>query len=151
MLTLDPPPQIRDLLQARVNDWRGVVAPVAPQPPQLDGDVSLQIDLSVSNDIPESVAGNTVVFVIARDPAQPSPPIAVVRRQLSELPVQIEMTDRDAMLPGRLLSNFAEIEIVARLSMSGAPAERSGDWFGSAIVNLGDPQVVALKIDSLVP
>jgi cytochrome c-type biogenesis protein CcmH len=91
------------------------------------------------------------VFVIARDPAQPSPPIAVARRQLSELPATVELGDSNSMIPGRNLSAFAEFEIIARISASGQPIAQSGDWFASAIVNPQQIDAATLKIDQQVP
>jgi cytochrome c-type biogenesis protein CcmH len=91
------------------------------------------------------------VFVIARDPAQASPPIAVARRTLSEMPATVELSDSDSMIPGRTLSAFAEVEVIARISVSGQPIAQSGDWFGSAVVKPSEKHSVSLLIDQQVP
>ena len=91
------------------------------------------------------------VFIIARDPAQPSPPIAVAPRSLADIPLTVELSDREAMVAGRPLSGFAEFEVVARVSLSGGPAAQPGDWFGSLIVTANSGQAVDLVIDQKVP
>jgi cytochrome c-type biogenesis protein CcmH len=97
------------------------------------------------------VGPDATVFVIARDPAQPSPPIAAVRRRASELPAIVTLSDSDAMIPGRVPSSFAELEIIARVSMSGDPIARSGDWFGSQTHLNGSSDPLAILIDQQVP
>jgi hypothetical protein len=55
------------------------------------------------------------------------------------------------MVQGRNLSAFAEIELLARVSLSGGPAAASGDWFGSLIVRPAENSSVSLTIDQQVP
>ncbi len=107
--------------------------------------------ISLSNDVLQSLPVDATVFVIARDPAQPSPPSAATRRLLSELPSVIELGDRDSMVPGRPLSGFPEFELLARVSVSGSPAAQAGDWFGSIIVRPADQNEIGLVITEQVP
>ncbi len=145
LLQLDAPPQVRELLEAKISEWRGVDSPPA------ETAARLQVNVSVSETVTATIPQDATVFIIARDPAQPSPPIAVVRRQYSELPADIVMTDRNAMLPGRPLSNFSEVELVARVSMSGNAAAQSGDWYQSTLVELASPEPATLVIDTVIP
>jgi hypothetical protein len=46
---------------------------------------------------------------------------------------------------------FPEIELLARVSLSGGPAAASGDWFGSMIVRPAESRSVSLTIDQQVP
>ncbi len=55
------------------------------------------------------------------------------------------------MVEGRILSAFAEIELLARVSLSGGPAAQSGDWFGSLIVRPAENDSVRLTIDQKIP
>lgn len=91
------------------------------------------------------------VFVIARDPLQPRPPVAVRRLTAGELPAVIRLTDADAMMAGRGLTDFEGLQVFARVSLGGTPSARSGD-LESAVVTTGlgaDP--VTLSIDRRVP
>ena len=146
LLGLNAPPDIRDLLQRKVNEWRGLPPPgVEPA-----GSV-VSIQLSVSAEALSALPADATVYVIARDPGQPSPPIAVAPRRLAELPALVELGDRDSMMPGRPLSGFPELEIVARVSISGNPMAQSGDWSGSLVVDAPTGQAVDLVIDQQVP
>lgn len=146
----DAPPEIREMMQGKINEWRGLPPPAAePQPTATDSIVSL--NLSLSEEAAAALPANARVFVIARDPAQPSPPIAVAPLQLAEIPARVDLDDADSMVAGRPLSGFAEIEVVARVSLSGSPAAQSGDWSGSLIVSANSGQTVDLVIDQEIP
>lgn len=143
---LNTPPEVRELLLRKIGEWRGV----PPEPVEQLASV-LTVKLSVSEEALATLAADSTVFIIARDPDQPSPPIAVTRRRLSELPAMVELSDRDAMIPGRRLSNFERVEIIARISISGAPIAQSGDWFDSSVVETSGKKVIELDIDQVVP
>ena len=142
------PAEVRDTLQQQIAAWRGETPPENAAAEQQAAVVTL--DVSLGERARAALTGDATVFVIARDPAQPSPPIAVARRRLSELPAEIALSDRDAMVPGRLLSAFDQLELVVRVSRSGAPAAAPGDWFASANVVPSSTPVVELVIDEQV-
>ena len=155
LLGLNPPDEIQDVLRQRVAEWRGEQAPsqsqsMASQPaqPAEETDTIIRASISLSAPAAASVPGEATVYVIARDPAQPSPPIAVVRRRVSELPTVIELGDGNSMVAGRTLSGFAEFELIARVSLSGQPTQQPGDWVGSAIVTPADSNSISLPIDT---
>ncbi len=159
LLGLNPPEEIRGVLQQRIAEWRGETMPAMaglsddaqPQaaPMEQEGSV-VRLTISLSESIDPSLPGNSTVYIIARDPAQPSPPIAVVRRSLSEFPVVIDLSDANSMVPGRSLSGFPEFEVVARISLSGQPSQQAGDWFASSIVRPAENNQISLSIDTLV-
>lgn len=150
LMGLNTPPEVRELLQSKINEWRGL--PPAPVE-QLSSVLRLQV--SASESALAALSSDATVFIIARDPSQPSPPVAVTRRRLSELPATVELSDRDAMIPGRLLSGFSSIEVLARVSVSGAPVAQPGDWFDSTVIDRNDgrdsDQAIELVIDKIVP
>ena len=162
LLSLNPPAEIQGILRQRIAEWRGEPAPEieapppapAPQPAPVEeapAGTVVSVDLLVSDTAISAIGRNAVVFIIARDPAAPVPPIAVARRQLAELPAVVHLGDRESMVPGRELSGFAEFEIVARVSLSGQPGQQSGDWFGSVIVKPAESATVNLVISEQVP
>ncbi len=147
---LNAPPEIQELLQQKIAEWRGEPAQAVAQPiEQLE--FVVQVNLSLSNVASAAISGDATVYVIARDPAQPGPPIAVARRRLSELPMVVELSDRDAMIPGRTLSGFSQFELLARVSVTGDPSAQSGDWFGALIFDSGGEKAVDLVIDRQTP
>ncbi len=157
LLGLNPPPEVRSILEENIAIWRGEkAAPAAPaaaaaasSEPADDAVVSARI--SLSEEAMANITQNASVFIIARDPAAPSPPIAVARRMLTDLPAVVSLTDAESMVAGRNLSMFAEIELLARVSLSGGPAAKSGDWFGSMLVRPAENNSVMLTIDRQVP
>jgi cytochrome c-type biogenesis protein CcmH len=143
LLTLSPPEGIQEMLQQRIAELRGEEMPVQELP--AGPIVSAAIELAPAAE--NAVDPNATVFIIARDPAQPSPPIAALRRRVAELPVVVALSDSDAMVPGRLLSGFSELEIIARVSLSGQPDALPGDWFGEETVRPAESGNISIVID----
>jgi len=164
LLATNPPPEIRDVIQQRVAEWRGEAPPATasteqPQPAQATPEPApaplaegaiVSANIALSDAARSALPQDAIVFVIARDPAQPSPPIAVTRRRLAELPAVVHLGDQESMVPGRELSGFEEFELVARVSLTGQPVSQPGDWFGSVIVKPAENGSIALSIDTPV-
>lgn len=158
LLGLNPPAEIRTILEQRIAEWRGEPMESTPAPPAAaaqeattNADAVVTARISLSETAISTITADANVFVIARDPAQPTPPIAVSRIRLSELPTVVALGDAQSMVAGRSLSGFEEFELLARVSVSGSPAETSGDWFGTLIVRPADKNSVFLAIDQQVP
>jgi len=150
LATSPPPPNVEELLRSRIAILRGETPAEIPAEPQESAPV-LKVRIELGDEVRPVVSGDASVFLIARDPGQPSPPIAAIRRKASELPADVSLSDSDAMIPGRVPSGFAELEIVARVSMSGDPIARSGDWFGVKRVRWDETDTVQIRIDQQVP
>lgn len=146
LLNQDAPPEVRDLLQGKISEWRGLPAPSAEVSAAL-----ITLNISLSDAARADLPSDATLYVIARDPAQPSPPIAVTPRRLAELPATVTLSDRDAMMPGRPLSGFQDLEIIARVSLSGTPMAQSGDWSGTLRISADASAPVNLVIDSKLP
>lgn len=159
LLGLNPPDNVRATLEQNIAMWRGEepsaqpadAAQPAAEPQEVPEDAVVAARVSLSDEAMAAMTRDVNVFIIARDPAAPVPPIAVSRRRLSELPAVVSLSDAESMVAGRNLSGFAEIELLARVSMSGGPAAQSGDWFGSMIVRPAENNSVQLTIDQQVP
>ncbi len=163
LLGTNPPDDIRVVIEQRVAEWRGG-APAAvaeatpatdaaeskPAPAPLAPGAIVSASVALSEAAQSALPSDATVFVIARDPSQPSPPIAVTRRRLAELPAVVQLGDRESMVPGRELSGFDEFELVARVSVSGQPVSQPGDWFGSVIVKPAENGSIVLSIDTPV-
>ena len=163
LLALNPPEEIKGILQQRIAEWRGEsvpqaeaqiepqAAPAAQAAIVVPEDAIVGARLSLSAAAASSLPADATVYLIARDAAQPVPPIAVARRRLSELPTVVSLGDRESMVPGRELSTFAEFELLVRVSVSGQPSAQSGDWYGSKIVRPAESNAVELPVDQQVP
>ena len=151
LLATSPPENVQNILRQRIAELRGETqAPVAPVAVEQPGAV-VDVVVSLGSAATQANLPDTTVFIIARDPNQPSPPIAAVRRRLSELPATIAIGDSDAMIPGRVPSGFAKLEIVARVSLSGQPVAQPGDWYGQQQVTTATSDTVEIVINQQVP
>jgi cytochrome c-type biogenesis protein CcmH len=176
LLESNPPAEIQDVLRQRIAEWRGLEAPPStammqepvqvqeqePLPEQVVQstrepaeiialpDAVVTARLSLGDSALRALPAEATIFIIARDPSQAGPPIAVSRRRLSELPVTIGLSDRESMVAGRSLSAFAEFELLARVTLSGQPSEQPGDWYGSLIVKPAENNTVELLINKQV-
>ena len=91
---------------------------------------SVRVSVSVEPAILEQVNPQDSVFIFARALQGPAVPLAVVKRQVKDLPLVIELDDNSAMVPNMTISAFDKISIVARISRSGTAQAASGDFFG---------------------
>jgi cytochrome c-type biogenesis protein CcmH len=113
------------------------------------GRVAGKVDLSPA--LKAKVAPTDTVFVFARAAEGPRMPLAILRRQAKDLPLEFALDDSMAMAPNMKLSSFPEVVIGARVSRSGNATPQSGDLEGtSKTVKLGATGV-AVVIDSALP
>lgn len=116
------------MADAPAGDWPGVTATV-DAPPDFG-----------------PVPAGAALFVIARDPAAPRPPLGVVRVAAPAFPLEVRLDDGNSMIPQRPVSSVAEIEVLARLSLDGDPMPAPADPESEA-VRLGTTEApVAIKL-----
>jgi cytochrome c-type biogenesis protein CcmH len=96
----------------------------AAQAPELQG---IQLGLSISQALRQSLQQNYSVFVYAKAENGPPMPLAVRRLRLSDLPLQVNLDDSTAMTPQFKLSNFDRVIVGARISKSGNAIAQQGD------------------------
>lgn len=113
------------------------------------GRVAGKVDLSPG--LKGKVAPTDTVFVFARAAEGPRMPLAILRRQVKDLPIEFALDDSMAMAPNMKLSTFPEVVVGARVSRSGNATPQSGDLEGlSKPVKVGATGV-AIVIDSAIP
>ena len=121
--------EIRRLIasaEAELDDT-GQSAPVS----EIDAEShSVQAVVSVESSVLQQVDAEDALYVFARASEGPPMPLAVVRKQVKDLPLVVDLDDSLAMMENLKLSAFEEVMIVARISKSGAPVATSGDFFG---------------------
>ncbi len=105
-----------------------------------DGNANASVSGRVSLDpaLAGSVSPGDTLFVFARAANGPRMPLAILKKQVSDLPLDFEMDDSHAMNPQMKLSNFSDIVVSARISKSGNAMPQPGDLEGaSAVVKVG--------------
>jgi len=153
LLASSPPQNIQEILRQQIAELRGEtpLPDAAPADTEPAGNAVVTVRVTLGESAISEVQADSTVYIIARDPAQPSPPIAALRRRADELPAYVAIGDSHAMVPGRLPSGFAQLEIIARVSMSGQPVAQSGDWFGQQTISTTESNEIAISINQQVP
>jgi cytochrome c-type biogenesis protein CcmH len=100
------------------------------QPAADVADASIAVEVSLSADLQKIASPTDTVFVYAQALSGPQMPLAIVRKQVSELPLKVSLTDAMAMMPTMKLSNFEQVKLLARISKSGNAMKQSGDLIG---------------------
>ena len=77
-----------------------------------------------------SVAPDDTVLVFARSPKGPRMPLAVLRKQVKDLPLRFTLDDQLSTSPGAKLSTAASVVVGARVARSGSTMARDGDLQG---------------------
>jgi cytochrome c-type biogenesis protein CcmH len=132
----------------------GVAAPTTQAPPDraaaakattIRGTVALAPGIAAMAD------PNDTVFIFARAADGPRMPLAIVRRQVKDLPATFALDDSMAMSPGINLSSVPRVVVGARVSRNANAVPQPGDLEGhSAPVPVGAADV-AVVIDKVVP
>ncbi|WP_448176793.1 c-type cytochrome biogenesis protein CcmI [Pseudomonas putida] len=102
----------------------GVPAQAEPAPVA----ARLKVRVELADALKDKVKPDDTVFIFARASNGPPMPLAAKRVTVAQLPIEVELSDADAMMPQMKLSQFAEVQLVARVSRAGQPTQ--GEWIG---------------------
>lgn len=120
-------------------------APVATAASAVSGTVRLSAQLKAL------ASPEDMVFIFARPADGSRMPLAIVRKQVKDLPVAFTLDDSSSMSPVARLSGARQVIVGARVSKSGQAMPQPGDLQGqSAPVQVGATGVV-VEISSRVP
>ncbi|MCY3940478.1 MAG: hypothetical protein OXG29_05260 [Gammaproteobacteria bacterium] len=98
-----------------------------------EGNVEIRLTLGP----PATPPPGAVLFIVARIPGQAGPPLAAKRVDGARFPLDVRLSDADAMLPGAKISDQPELAITARLSVSGQTTSGAGDYEAQAAWQAG--------------
>ncbi|MFO2464874.1 c-type cytochrome biogenesis protein CcmI [Pseudomonas sp. 15FMM2] len=110
-----------DRAAEKLKEGGGAVAPT-----QVGALLKVSVDLSA--EVKAKTLPTDSVFIFARAVGGPPAPLAAKRVTVADLPLSVELGDADAMMPQLKLSNFPEVQLVARISRAGQPT--AGEWIG---------------------
>lgn len=137
--------------QAVIRQLQALGFDVAAAPTDTGGSgTAIDVHVSVSAALKPKMSPEAMLFLIARDGnAQAGPPVAAVRQQAAGLPRTVRISDANAMLAGRNLSQLQNVRLVARVSNGGGAMAQAGDVFGEATWSPGQGRV-SIVMDQLV-
>lgn len=123
----------------------------APEKTSANSAAAITGNVSLSPALAGKVAPTDTVFILARASQGPKMPLAVLRKQVKDLPLKFTLDDSMAMQPQLKLSGFEQVVVVARVSKSGTPMAQPGDLQG--LTGTIKPGVKGLNIviDSVMP
>lgn len=98
--------------------------------------VSINVQVSINDSIKSKTGPTDTVFIYAKALSGPPMPLAIVRKQVADLPISVTLDDAMAMMPAMKLSNFEQVKVIARISKTGTAMQQKGDLIGS--VELSD-------------
>jgi len=163
LMAQNPPEEIRNVLARQIQDLDeqlagggNAAAPAAqasgPSAPAAAGTRAIQVAVSLSPQLRQQMTGTLPLFILARDPSAGGPPLAVQRHSSDSLPLNVTLSESDAMIPSRSIATVPKVVVVARLSRSGAPQQQSGDLYGEAEYEFGKTTgPLTIVIDRVVP
>ena len=174
LLEQNPPDEIRQIVSEQLSALGVQVPAMAAAPPAAMGGASggamgggmgqaaggeapaasgrtLRIAVSVDPKVADKLKPGTPLFVSARQPGIPGPPLAAVRITSDELPTTVVLSDANSMIEGRDLSSVDDVEVVARVAFGGTAVTASGDLVGKVQQKKGGAENVAIVIDQVAP
>jgi cytochrome c-type biogenesis protein CcmH len=123
--------------------------PVPDLPQLAPAEVKLRVTLAP--ELAEQAQPEQLLFIYARPPGGRMP-LAAARYKVSDLPLELVLDDSMALTPRARLSQYEQVEVGARISLSGAPVASSGDLQSAAkqVPTRAGEGAVTLVIDQVV-
>ena len=111
---------------------------------------SLKVTVELSPTVAKKAAPDDVVYIFARAAQGPRMPLAIVRKQVKDLPTTIVLDESQGMSPEMKLSNVPEIIVVARVSKSGKANAQDGDLEGVSAPVMSGTKAISISIDKVL-
>lgn len=151
---LHPPPQIEQMLDARIAELgpapqSGTNASPAGTSASVEGSAPVQVtvNIRIAPALKSRLKPEAPLFVFAREPGSVGPPLAAKRLTSAAIGTQVQLSAADSMMPGRVLVSGRRVSITARVSFSGQPTPAAGDLYGELAYDVGHDGALDLVID----
>lgn len=176
LLESNPPPEIREVIANQLREL-GVDVPGGPAAPAMAGAAAgpqagggmgaggpamgggevapkgrtIRISVRLDPGLAGKLQPGVPLFIAAREPGIPGPPIAATRITADELPAMVVLSDSNSMIAGRDLSSVNDVEVVARVAFGGTAVTASGDLIGRAVQKKGGDENLEVVINQVQP
>ena len=147
LLAQDPPAEYRRVISQSIAEAGGTPGAVAASA----STVTIRMHVSLAPALKAAAGADETLFVFAEpEGGAGGPPLAVKRFHVSDLPLDIELSDQDAVMPGRHLEDYGRLTVTARISPSGSPTPQAGDLEGLGTWSKASAKALDLVIDTPV-
>ena len=102
----------------------------AKVPDSANSTATIKVEVSLTPGLQNKYQAKDTVFIYAQAVSGPKMPLAIVRKQVSDLPLTVSLDDTLAMMPTMRLSNFSQVRLLARISKSGNAIAQPDDLIG---------------------
>jgi cytochrome c-type biogenesis protein CcmH len=104
--------------------------------------------VTISPKLKGKVSAGDTLFVTAKAPDGSGPPLAVWRYQGNDFPIEFRLDDSSAIMPGRTISQFAEVLVSAKISKSGSAEPAKGDILAAPVKTKLGNTTLAIELNS---
>jgi cytochrome c-type biogenesis protein CcmH len=126
-------------------------APAAgDNPPAAPGAGSVSGTVSLAPALAAKASPEDTVFIFARAAQGPRMPLAILRKQVKDLPLEFKLDDSMAMSPAAKLSGAPQVIVGARVSKSGQAMPTPGDLAGQTAPVAPGATGLKIVIDEVV-
>lgn len=146
----EPPAELKEIIAQQITQLDAQLATDGGTTAKDISAAKVMVTVKLGSKLGGLAVQDLPLFVLARRPGVPGPPLAV-KRLAAQFPQTVDLTAADAMLPGNELKAGDTVEVVARLSRGGAPTAAAGDPFGVLKYVVGRDSRLDLTIDQLTP
>ncbi len=140
-----PEPAAGRMVATPVSDTGADAAPAAAK-----GAVGVRGTVTLAAALASKVAPGDTIFVTARAPEGSRMPLAVLRKQVKDLPLNFVLDDSMAMSPAARISSASKVIVTARVSKSGNAIAQPGDLMGQSVPVSVSATGVAIEISESV-
>lgn len=113
---------------------------------------SVTVNIKLDHELGAEISPGDTLFVYAQALDSTPMPVAVIRRQAKDLPLNVLLNDTLAISPQHKLSDYEAVSITARISESGNAVPQSGDLTGIVDnVRVGQQAPVQIVINKQIP
>jgi cytochrome c-type biogenesis protein CcmH len=115
----------------------------------------LSLQVTITDDLKSKLKVKpALLYIYTKEPTGMPMPIAVIKQSLESIdktfPLAFTMSDANSLQPNRLLNDFNQIKIGARISFSGNAMPQSGDFQSDELViDLPYTETIELNINKL--
>jgi cytochrome c-type biogenesis protein CcmH len=115
-------------------------------------DSGIPVTITLAGEFTSSVPANAALFVFVHPAGGAGMPLAVKRLAARGFPLMLNFSDADMLRPGTTFKDFEDLDVSARISISGIANAASGDFqAGKVSVNTKAVKPITLSIDKRLP